>query len=455
MASGTSIGLRRAATAQLSDRERAEWDRRASRLYEDLRRPAIGLVRRAYGQAFADDEIEDIYSSAWLGTLRALARRHSDLADDEIRSYLLTAVANHASKELRRRKRKPIAPIEAAGAVADLGDTPEDSAAASESSQVTRDLLASLPPRRRAVMLLRYGWGLNPSEVCGMVKGLSPRAYRKEVTRGVDELTAKIKLVEEGRWCEEREPLLKTYAAGLADADEALQAEHHLAHCRPCHEFVGKLTGHLHDLGSAVLVPGALDAIRIEPGLLERVGGTAERTREAVVGAVSRSDSAEAAATLASARGAGAAGAGIAAKLAGLGAAGTAALACLGGGAAATACLAAGLAPFSAGESDSHAARAAVERKSAAPAVAGPPRDSAPPQIPQGSPGGTGEIPDPRAASSNPEPTSTSPVTPDTPPEEQEWGVASAATPAPSAPAYSSPTGSDLTEAAVQQEFGP
>ena len=287
MGSGTSIGITRTATARISDAERAEWHSRATRLFEDLRRPAIGLVRRAYGAAFGDDEIDDIYSSAWLGTLRALERRHKELNDDEIRSYLLTAVANHASKELRRRKRKPIAPIEAAGAIADVTATPEDSAAAQESSRVTRDLLASLPPRRRAVMLLRYGWGLDPGEVCSMVDGLSPRAYRKEITRGVDELTAKIKLVEEGRWCEEREPLLKTYASGLANDEQVLQAEHHLAHCRHCHEFVGKLTGHLHDLGSALLVPGALEALDPHTTLVERAVAAAERVRESMVGAAS------------------------------------------------------------------------------------------------------------------------------------------------------------------------
>src|SRR5688572_4401584 len=100
MGSGSSIGIRRVATASPTAAERAEWHRRASGLYEELRRPAIGLIRRAYGAAFADDAIDDIYSSAWLGTLRALERRHTELDDDEIRSNLLTAVANHASKEL-------------------------------------------------------------------------------------------------------------------------------------------------------------------------------------------------------------------------------------------------------------------------------------------------------------------------------------------------------------------
>ena len=443
MGSGTSIGIKRAGVARVRDADRAEWHRRASRLYEDLRRPATGLIRRAYGAAFSEDEIDDIYSSAGLGTLRALERRHAELGDDEIRSYLLTAVANHASKELRRRKRKPIAPIEAAGAVADSAATPEDSAASRETSQVTRDLLASLPPRRRAVMLLRYGWGLDPREVCGMVKGLSPRAYRKEITRGVDELTAKLRLVEEGRWCEERESLLKSYAAGLADEEQVRQAEHHLAHCRSCHDFVAKLNGHLHDLGSGLLAPGALEAVDRDATLLERLGDAGERAREAVSSVISRPDSADAVATMFSARGAGAAGAGIAAKLAGLGTAGKVALACLGGGAAATACVAAGVGPIAVGNADRDPGPPAAQVSTKSPGNPGPPVD--PPRDPD-----VGDVPvpppddpsappaDPTPVEKDPPPASEPPVEPEAPPVPQEFGVESAAAPAPSAPATAS-----------------
>jgi RNA polymerase sigma factor (sigma-70 family) len=461
MESGTSIGFRRAAAARLGDGERAEWHRRASGLYEDLRRPATGLIRRAYGAAFSDDEIDDIYSSAWLGTLRALERRHTDLADEEIRSYLLTAVANHASKELRRRKRKPIAPIEAAGAVVDSAATPEDSATTREASQITRDLLASLPPRRRAVMLLRYGWGLDPSEVCRMVKGLSPRAYRKEITRGVNELAAKLRLVEDGRWCEEREPLLTSYAAGLADDDEVLQAEHHLAHCRSCHEFVAKLNGHLHDMGSGLLVPGALEAVDPDATLFERIGDAGERVRETVGNVVSRPDVADAVAGVSGARGAGATGAGLAAKLAGLGGAGKVALACLGGGAAATACVAAGIGPVTIGGSEgSPPATVAIEIPGE-PRAIDPPRDPGVSNTRATTPGKTQPPPgvqrdaepdgDEGAATR-----SQPPVAPEAPPVPQEFGVESAAAPAPSAPASASGGGGGgSTAAAVKQEFGP
>src|SRR5581483_4786434 len=87
-----------------SEPSSSAWAERSARLYEELRRPARAMVRRAFRRAFDDDEVEDLYSSAWLGTLRALAQRHQRLSDEEIRKYVLAAVANHASKELRRRR---------------------------------------------------------------------------------------------------------------------------------------------------------------------------------------------------------------------------------------------------------------------------------------------------------------------------------------------------------------
>ncbi len=157
------------------------------------------MVRRAFRGAFSDHEIDDVYAGAWTGTLRALAGRHGEMTDDEIRSYVLTAVANQASRELRRRKRKPTAPLElVVEAIPDDGDAPDLRAESAEQSQIARDLLTSLPPRRRAVMLLRYGWGLEPKQICGLVNGLSPRAYRKEITKGVDQLTARMRALETG-----------------------------------------------------------------------------------------------------------------------------------------------------------------------------------------------------------------------------------------------------------------
>lgn len=464
MGQATKTRFEMPTVVSLSRSDRASWHDRASALYEELRSPATALVRRAYGTTFAADEIEDFYSNAWLGTLRSLERRHAELSDEEIKSYLLTAVANHAGKEVRRRKRKPVSPIEAATAVAEVGVSPEEAASTNEAGEVTKDLLSSLPPRRRAVMLLRYGWGLEPDEVCGMIDGLSARAYRKEVTRGINELTQRIKLVEDGSWCGEREDLLKTFAAGLATEDQALQAQHHLSHCRSCSEFVARLNGHLHDLGSSIMVPGALEAVDGHSSFLERARDIADNARESVAGVFGRTDPSEGVAVATGARGAGAAGAGALAKLSGAGGGVKAALACLGGGLAATACVATGVVPVSlddirTGPPDRQV-QASEPIETPDPEVIDVPTPPAPvePDTPQapvdgggGSEGGGGEDDEPAAEEPAEEQAPARVVEPSTPPVQQEFGAESVA--APSSPAPSSGGGGGGSS--VNQEFGP
>ena len=326
------------------------WQERSARLFEELRGPCAGMVRRAYGSAFADEEIEDVYANAWMGTLRALESRQASMDEEEIRRYVFTAVANQAGKELRRRRRRPTAPLERASSVADQGISPDERADQREQSRITRDLLSSLPRRRRAVLLLRYGWGLEPAQICELVDGLSPRAYRKEITRGVDELTNKMRTLEDGGWCAEREPVLKAFAAGIADAEQQRQAQHHLSHCRACTEFVGKLSGHLHDLGTGASLTAMGLADDGNVSVPDRLGELSERARDAISGAVSKggaqaSESGLTSLPGAAPRGAGAAGVGIVAKLAGAGVAGKAALACVTGGAVATVCVVAGVGP--------------------------------------------------------------------------------------------------------------
>jgi RNA polymerase sigma factor (sigma-70 family) len=424
------------------------------------------MIRRAFRGAFGDDEIDDIYANAWLGTLRALEGRHHQLSDEEVRKYVLTAVANHASKELRRRSRRPTAPLEAIAAIPDDRMPPDERAAKLEDSRITRDLLATLPPRRRAVMLLRYGWGLEPGQVREMVKGLSPRAYRKEITRGVDELTEKLSLLERGEWCADRAPVLKAYAAGLADAEQRRQARQHLAHCRPCAEFVGRLSGHLQDLGSSVAALGGVDAIddgRIS--LADRVPDVLQRVRESVGGALAGrpADGAEevvgrVASLPGGARGAGAAGTGVLAKLAGLGSAGKLVAACVGGGAAATACLATGIVPadIRGGQTRPAPHRPAVERSVPASSSA---REEAPlapldQSTQPATPPSSAQPPEPPISEPplDPEPAPAQPIAPSAPPVEQEFGVASAASAADSADRSSS---SDGNGSAVRREFGP
>jgi hypothetical protein len=327
------------------------------------------------------------------------------------------------------------------------------------------------------VILLRYGWGLEPKQICGLIKGLSPRAYRKEITRGVDQLTDTHRRFERGEWCTDREPVLKAYAAGLADLEQQRQAQAHLAHCRNCSDFVAKLGGHLHDLGGAALVPAGIEGIDGHVSIGDRLLALGDRVREAASGVVGRGDGSalqETVATTASAggtRGAGAAGAGILAKLAGIGTAGKLALACAGGSAALTACVAAGISPvdLTGAEPDKPAIEQAEQpEKPAIETVILPEPSDLPSAIGNGYAPPVEEPPDQTPSEpveeAKPEETapavtteSTAPIEPSTPASTQEFGVEPAAAPAqPAAPAATPANSSTGASAGtVRQEFGP
>ena len=301
------------------------------------------MVHRAFGRAFSPDEVEDVYANAWASTLAALRGRERSMSDDDLRSYLLTAVANHASKEMRRRSRKPAGTLDEVHAQV-LSDphqlSPDERATGSETGSQARDVLSSLPPRRRAVMLLRYGWGLEPKEVCRLIDGLSPRAYRKEITRGVEEMITRFRQLERGEWCESREPLIRDYVAGTADVEGRRQAIEHISHCRRCGELVNRLHEGLHELGGALAWTAVAGAIGERgPSLGDRLAALLDRGREGASALAPTTGETAAGATgsalAGGARGAGAAGAGLLAKLAGVGVAGKIALACIGVGASA------------------------------------------------------------------------------------------------------------------------
>ncbi len=491
---------RYSAPGRTTARRTRAWPERCEALFEDLRRPARAMVARAYGRALSDDELDDVYSAAWTATLSALRSRGQAMGDDELRAYVLTAVASHASKELRRRSRKPAGSLEESHeqAVFDVhAPLPDERAIGSEAGGIARDLLASLPARRRAVMLLRYGWGLSPKEVCALVSGLSPRAYRKEVTRGVEQLIDRLKQVESGEWCESREPLLRDYVAGTASPEVGRQATQHLHHCRACSDLVARLSGHLHDLGSSVALAGAAGSIG-PPKLpvADRILSFFDRGKQAASSVAERTEStATSVASSGGARGTGAAGAGVVAKIAGLGAAGKAAVLCIGAGAAATACVAAGVVPGLGlpggpdGSERDHHARVQRERSikplAATPTPSPdsiiadvPPPDPGPDQGEAtgsgdggGSDGGAAEEPTPAPApvetAPPPPPAPVNSTAPAAPPEDQEFGlpsstaVAPAPSPAPSSSSSSAPSSGGTTEGSgasgsqIGQEFGP
>jgi RNA polymerase sigma factor (sigma-70 family) len=443
---------------------RESWEERCARLFEEMRRPARAMVARAYGRAFGDAEIEDVYSAAWAATLAALRDRGRRMDEAELRAYILTAVASHASKELRRRARKPLHPLEVEReqSTADGHEPlPDEVAIGSEARSVARDLLTSLPQRRRAVMLLRYGWGLSPGEVCALVPGLSPRAYRKEITRGVEEMIEGLGRVESGEWCAERQSLVRDLVAGTADDAERRQAVEHLRHCRSCAELAARLKQDLHEAGSALGLASVAGSIG-GATLLQRLADVVAGAKSALGGAVERADSAVTGLTASGVKGSGA---GVLANVAGVGGAAKATVACIGAGAAATACVAAGVVPGVSFEGDpsdtgsSRSGRPAVQRehaeepRSAIVSVRRVSRavepDAQPAVAPPEQPAPAPAEPPPSAPPPAPEPATPAPV--------EEFDPVAAPVPAPAATgAPPAPSGGAPAAGSVaQEEFGP
>jgi RNA polymerase sigma factor (sigma-70 family) len=419
------------------------------------------MVARAYGRALGDEEIEDVYAAAWAATLAALRERGRRMEEGELRAYILTAVASHASKELRRRSRKPLQPLEVEREQRTTDGhlpLPDEIAIGSEARSVARDLLTSLPERRRAVMLLRYGWGLSPREVCALIPGLSPRAYRKEITRGVEDLIDGLGRVDSGEWCDQRRTLVRDLVVGTADEEARRQALEHLGHCRACAELAARLRHDLHDAGSALGLASVAGCIGGSAGLFGSLGALGVGVKSALTGAAERIESAG---TLAAGSVKGS-GAGLFANLAGVGGATKAAVACIGAGAAATACVAAGVVPGISPEAERPVSkppeagrtlqRDRADRPRAAMAsvleLSGAVREQ-----PESEP----SPPDPPPADDpGPEP-SVQPAEPVTPPPVEEFDpVAAAAQASPPTEAAPAPSGGGSGASSVaQEEFGP
>lgn len=330
--------------------ESAPWEQRCAELFIELRKPATTMITRAYGGIMDEADVEDVYAAAWASVLNALRGRAERMDDGEVRTYLLTAVATHARKELRRRGRKGTGSLESL-AEAGLHDShepsPEELAIGAEERDVARDVLVSMPKRRRTVMLLRYGGGMSPGEVCERVDGLSPRAYRKEVTKGVEAMIDGLGQVETGEWCERRRKVVRDLAAGSVDGELKREAEAHIAHCRSCARLYATVDHQFHESAGHLAFFGGIGALTVPSRSIgERIGSWFESLKGLAVDAQDRVQEQVIGISVGGGtRGAGSVGAGGLAKVISAGAAGKAAIACAGAGAATGACLAVGIVP--------------------------------------------------------------------------------------------------------------
>jgi RNA polymerase sigma factor (sigma-70 family) len=132
----------------------------------------MGILRGAVGR----DGAEDCFQETFLAALRAYPK-----LDDarNLRGWLLTIAHRKAIDHHRANGRKPIPVAEVPEAATENG--------LPEPDQDLWDAVASLPPKQRAAVALRYGSDLPHAEIAAAL-GCSPEAARRSLHEGLKRL---------------------------------------------------------------------------------------------------------------------------------------------------------------------------------------------------------------------------------------------------------------------------
>ncbi|MDT7743703.1 MAG: hypothetical protein QOE59_2781 [Actinomycetota bacterium] len=149
--------------------------RTLSDLYQDHR---MRMVRLAVLLVDDPSTAEDVVQEAFTG----LHRHWSGLRDEAAAiGYLRTAVVNGSRSVLRRRRtaRDYVPPHQANARSA------ESLALLSAEHQAVVDALATLPPRQREVLVLRYYGGLSEAEIADAT-GISRGTVKSTASRALD-----------------------------------------------------------------------------------------------------------------------------------------------------------------------------------------------------------------------------------------------------------------------------
>ncbi len=130
-----------------------------ARLYDRYAGTMLALAQRIVGRgAEAEDVIHDVFLEAW---------RHSadyDPARGSVKSWLLLRTRSRSlDVQKSARVSKKAAGLDDAW-LAELGDPSRDTAAGADRGRI-RQVLVSLPPEQREVLLLGYFDGLSSSEI--------------------------------------------------------------------------------------------------------------------------------------------------------------------------------------------------------------------------------------------------------------------------------------------------
>jgi RNA polymerase sigma-70 factor, ECF subfamily len=135
------------------------------------------LVRVAYGVCGDPDLAQDAAQAAWLVAWRKLRTVREP---DHLRSWLVAVAANEARHLVRRRHRGDV--VEIALDPVDAADPGADDQSAEIRRLDLANALHRLSPDERSLIAMRYGAGLDSSEIAPLL-GISASGVRQRLVR--------------------------------------------------------------------------------------------------------------------------------------------------------------------------------------------------------------------------------------------------------------------------------
>jgi RNA polymerase sigma-70 factor (sigma-E family) len=130
--------------------------------YRGAVRLAVALVD---SPATAEDIVQDAFAQVWLRWERI----------DQPEAYLRACIVNSCRRELRRRQLRRRMPEQPAGAAVD------------REARLLLDAVRALPPRRRAVVVLRFYEDLSEAEIARLL-GMRPGTVKATLHQALAQL---------------------------------------------------------------------------------------------------------------------------------------------------------------------------------------------------------------------------------------------------------------------------
>jgi RNA polymerase sigma factor (sigma-70 family) len=182
-------------------------------LVEKYKDPVYNVAYRMLGNA---TEAEDVAQETFVRSYTQL-RTYKDT--HRFSTWLLS-IASHLSIDQLRRRRFLALPLDNVPFlewIADMGASPEQAALQGETSDEMQHLLQHLPPKYRAVLVLRYWHDLSYEEIGGVLH-LTPALVKARLHRARELMARRMK-------AEGMEPAIEAAWAGRDQAEAAGHAD--------------------------------------------------------------------------------------------------------------------------------------------------------------------------------------------------------------------------------------